>query len=342
MNEAYKTKKDMRAERLTYLGFKAIEEQRFDEAIDIGNRLRRIRQISAFEIQALAYYGKGKSKRAINTLKEGLKKAPDESALWQLLGNYLSDKEEYDKAYKAYDSALECPEADRASLHLNYSVALGGQKKYREALLHLEFVDLGKYDIVAFSAAAHKSYIYNGIGLFSQANELADRFIDIYENDPARFDEIYGYEVALSELCAEKGYAMWKMDESEEDIIGLLRASVLFWKANERAQWLIRMIHGEPSGNAKLYKVFVEGEWAWPSEEGEPLNFITNYLLIADSTVEALEFIKFFEPDELAGKMHIVEKDTEIFGVVEDEPKGIYGTDQYVLYPRSDAQSYPD
>ncbi|MCI0421586.1 MAG: hypothetical protein L0312_20565, partial [Acidobacteria bacterium] len=74
-------------ERLMNEGFAALENCSVKRAIKIGQRLKKMRHSSAFEILALAHDLDDDPNKAIEVLEEGVCKAPTAWRLWQLLGN---------------------------------------------------------------------------------------------------------------------------------------------------------------------------------------------------------------------------------------------------------------
>ena len=54
--------------------------------------------------------------------------------LWQLLANFLSDRDSFEAAFRAYARALQCPGVDEDSVHYNHGAALMRSDRYSEAL----------------------------------------------------------------------------------------------------------------------------------------------------------------------------------------------------------------
>ena len=82
-------------------GEELIEEGRFQDALKIAKTLKRCRYTGAFEIEAKALNGMGRTNKAIASLRAGLSKKPVWS-LGHLLGIYLSDEGHYEDAIEAF------------------------------------------------------------------------------------------------------------------------------------------------------------------------------------------------------------------------------------------------
>lgn len=334
MNEV-NSKKQIKMDKLWDKGLEAIKNEEFDKAINIGRSLKKLRHTSAFEVLALAYNGKRKTIRAIKILKQGVKKGPNAWPLWQLLGNYYSDIGKFNRCFKAYENGLKCPNADTTSLHINYAVASSRINNNEEALLHLEFVTTTE-DAMYFRSEALKSEIYNELGLYEQSLDISKRNISKNEEDPTKYEDIRGIDISLSTLLRESAYALWKLNSDIDMAYNHLQTSLLYDKLNPRTAWIIREINNEFAADSKYYRVLIEGEWYPPEPNEDEYNFFTSYDVVASTEEEALEYIKFFEPDELKDSIKIHE--TEVLEKNIKDNKGVYETNGYNLYPRKDKE----
>ena len=131
-------------DRLMNEGFEALAFFNINKAIRIGKQLLRLKHTSAFEILALAYADDKKLKKAITILEKGIKIAPSIWRLWQLLGNYRSENEEYSKAQICYKKALECPITNSISIRYNSAIAYFREEKYLDAESQINLIDVRK------------------------------------------------------------------------------------------------------------------------------------------------------------------------------------------------------
>jgi hypothetical protein len=111
-----------------------LDDQAYDEAIALGERLKDLGFSGGFEVIALARGGQKDLPGAVAELREGVVVAPSVWLLWHLLGNYLSDLDQVDEALEAYTAALACPRSDRATIHYNRAIAFRRAGRYQEAL----------------------------------------------------------------------------------------------------------------------------------------------------------------------------------------------------------------
>src|SRR5688572_5527241 len=112
-----------RATALMQKGFSFLDAHRYEDALKVGENLKKLRHSSAFEILALAYLRTGKLSKAIAILEEGVIRANRVWVLWELLGNCYSDGGRYSKAEKAYAEALRRENCDDDVIHLNRAIA---------------------------------------------------------------------------------------------------------------------------------------------------------------------------------------------------------------------------
>src|SRR3954471_1371043 len=114
-------------------GFSLIDECRYEAALKVGRRLKKLRHSSAFEILALAYLRSERLSKAIAVLEEGVAKAGRVWILWELLGNCYSDAGRFAKAEKAYQKALQLEGCNHDVVHLNRAIAFNRTGKYSDA-----------------------------------------------------------------------------------------------------------------------------------------------------------------------------------------------------------------
>jgi len=121
-------------------GFSCVKSGQYRKALRIAKMLEKSRYSACFEIAALAYGDMGKKKKAVDVLRKGVEKVPDVWVNWELLGNYLSDLQDYKAAEEAYSHALECPGVWTDSVLLNVGVVEGRKGNYERSLEILDRV----------------------------------------------------------------------------------------------------------------------------------------------------------------------------------------------------------
>ena len=304
-------------------GFELIEEQDFEGAVEVGEQLQAVRHSSAFEILALAHTGLGNSDRALEVLEDGTEKAPEVWALWQLLGNARSEAGRYDKGHEAYRKALECPDVDESSVHLNVSIALACEERFYEALTAMGLID---DDALKLQAESMRYGIYN-------SQKKYDEVIDGGEKMLARLTADDDDEVRAT-VQAHVGEAYWKGRNDKEKALELAWTALGNCHALDEALWLIRALDGQVSREAKYYRLLVEGDWHEPDEDGKALGFFITYDVVADDVAEAIMFVRPFEPEEVGESLKASE--CEVLEEHLTEPKGVYSYSGHSMFSRED------
>lgn len=117
-----------------------LEAGRTAEALEVARELNSMRYSGAFEIEAQALAQRGEKHDAIAILRKGLALAPQAWLNRNLLGNYLSDVEQYEEAFAAYEEALRTPAVDRVLVEGNYALALSRAGRDDEARSRLRSI----------------------------------------------------------------------------------------------------------------------------------------------------------------------------------------------------------
>jgi tetratricopeptide (TPR) repeat protein len=320
-------------------GFKAAYSGNFDEAIRIGKDLIKDRHSSGFEILALGYQRKRNIKRAISTLVTGLKKAPDVSQMWQLLGNLYSDLHEFKKSYKAYEMGMKCPIANMNSFLLNYAIALGRDGKQAQAWIKLNQIRKSQDD-ASFKVAycSTKCQMLNEQEKFPETIDEYRKIKNIIRMALAKSEDLRNQKVFnkfVSNIYCEYAFALWKMDKGKTEIRKAIDNAIFYNKHNPTTMWLVRKIRNLLSNNSHFYQIMINGEWPFHQmEDGEEVNFFTTYGVIAENEIEAIEFIKQFESKNIGEKMRIEESRKK--KRMPHLPKGVYSTTGYAFYNRDE------
>lgn len=322
-------------EELMGKGFDAAYSDDFDNAIKIGKELIKKRHSSGFEILALGYQGKCKNKKAISILEKGVKKVPDVYKMWQLLGNLYSNEECFKKSYEAYKNGLKCPNAEKDSLYLNYAIALDGNGDTNEAIAQLNKAQLNRDDnLFKICYWSTKYRLLNQLDRFNETIENYKQVIKELNFNENENSELVNADEFISNLHYEFAFALWKKNQLDELDIAI-NMSIMANKHNDRTKWLIREMRNSISPDVFYYNVIINGEWTLnKSEDGNGLNFFTNYGVIAENEEEALKFIMQFEPKEFHNSIEIEEIKQK--KKMPKEPKGVYYTSAYCFYDRDE------
>lgn len=316
-------------EKLISQGQDSLDSYDYKKAKQIGKKLLSARHSSGFEILAKAYYEDNQLQKAIQTLKEGCQRAPAVPILWLLLGNYLSDNNEFEKAFEAFQNGLKLPNSDVSALHLNYAIALERAEKYPEALNQIQQIP-PNHNLIE---NLHKDRIYaslqNKVGNYSEAISLSERAISIY----SEIDE----KELLSDFYIEKGFSILKKLDDRGAALEIIKSAIRLDRHNKRAMWAFREILNQVSQKAKYFRIMIKAEWPEPikfEKVLEDANYFTSFDVVADDMNEALEFIKLFEPENIHNTIRINE--SEVLDGNHKQPKGVYKAIGYMFYPRRD------
>ncbi|HOC93566.1 MAG TPA: hypothetical protein PKH33_14520 [bacterium] len=221
--------------------FGYINTNELKKAAKIGNQLLKMKYTGGFEIMGLVYMEKGEINKAIKTLEEGVKKAPDIWLLWQLLGNAYSDNKKYKKALQSYSSALKCADKDVSSIYYNIAIALSREEKYEEALKACENVIREELLLMRISL---KIFLLNKLNRFEESIDLGKRQIDTLESSEQ--DNTY-----ISKIYSEMAIAYWAHDRDEINALKHIFKAIEHDKTNSDAMNILREVENNSSKTAK-------------------------------------------------------------------------------------------
>ncbi|MDB5431047.1 MAG: hypothetical protein JWP35_2163 [Caulobacter sp.] len=300
--------------------FDLIDNDEFDKALQIGRDLEARQFSGGFEVQALALSAQDKSEEAMAVLERGVAIAPV-WLLWQMLGNLRSDAGRCDEALDAYRAAAKLPGADTISLDYNWAHALSRAERLGEAETRLlPLLKPGALD----GADPHLRLLIwtTHADLLNAQARPADAFAFVDSLTFGDDDDSYPEERASIE--AERAVALTVLGPPDAAEASALKA-IGYDKSCETAQWVLREIRADAdASNAKYMRVMVEGRWhASLEDEGgdTPPGFFATYEVMADDEIEALAFIKEFEPP--AVRDSLVVSECEVLASPE-QPKGVY------------------
>ena len=310
---------DQTVSNLIDKSYKLLEDNDYKGVLKIGKKLKKLKHSSAFEILALAYEGEDKKDKAIKILEEGVQVAPGFWVLWQLLGNYYSDMEEFEKSYNAYDKAIICQDTNISSVSINYSIALMRNGKYEKALEYIDNVSEG--EIYSYSISLRLE-ILNRLGKYKIVIDEAKKIL-------ANVSEIDGMEEYLPDIYAELGYANWYLNKDPKTALEYAWKAISLNKFVDTAQWLIREVDNLYSPKVKYYVLTIEGI-GYDNDKSCTRNFLVRYEVVADDENEALNFIHRFEPDEIRDSLKIYE--SKILKKTPEYAKGVYFVSGYIYF----------
>ena len=317
--------------------FDCIDAGDYDSAIRIGRQLKEQRPAWACEIIAIAHGGKGDTERAIAVLEQGVAEQPDVWRLWQLLGNFYSDRGEFEKCHDAYHRGFGCTEADESSIHLNFAIALIRQENYVDALHHLNGVTDPQIKLQALDMRLE---VFNRLEWHTHAIELGRRVTSTYHVDESDEDSDEDSVQAMAKVHAELGLALWLGRQDGDEALECAWRAIGMHKGQHTAMWLVRELDGETSPSAFYYQLTIRGTWMAPVDcDGvwQVPEFVATYEVVADTPKEALDLVASFEPSEVRASLEI-----EACQVVEechDQPKGVYVVPEaYQFYSQNDGE----
>lgn len=322
-----------RMERLMDEAFEALDRREPKQALKIGMTLNRQRYSGGFEVQALAYADLGQTPKAIKILQDGTVKCPDVWQLWQLLGNYLSDEERYQEAYKAYENGLGTDKAYSESLNLNYAIALlrsGDSVKARKRINPI-LVSSGFEQLDGSLRARILTVELEALRKLGDCDAAIACFKTV-ENKNFGDDA----EEELSMLWTEYAQSLFEVNRPDDAEKAAIEAARLN-RQNEDALFILRESRRKPvDSETSLYRLVVEGGWSELSDSSDqlPVAFIATYDVCADNEHEALRFVAEIQPDEVKNLRIDEAKLVETLR----QPKGVYSAGYYMLYDEEESE----
>ena len=303
-------------EQISQAAWDALEQSDVATARELGEELVEAETEFGYRVLALASAMEEDQQGAIEKIKEGIDLFPE---VWQLhmqLGNFYSDAEMLDEALEAFNTALECPDVEKHWVEMNQAVVYVRLEDFDQALNLLQQIDHPDALNEAFEL---KINILGELSRNDLILELADEELEglnIPKSEP---------EAALmSRICIQIAKAGWYEDESDEFVMHYLRQSIAYYRQNEEALWLLREIDSQFSDETKIFSLMVQGKFLADASSSEnPAPFITSYVVVADSTDEALAYIREFEIDEI-DKSSLVIQEVEEMPNEDDDPKGVH------------------
>jgi tetratricopeptide (TPR) repeat protein len=317
---------DQRTEALMNQGFELLDEEEYEQALEVARELEKLESTGAFEIAALAHDGMDDVEEAVRVLHRGVEFAPDCWPNWQLLGNYLSDLDRFEEAEAAYEQALDCDDVWEASVRLNQAILAGRREWFDKALALLDKVDDPE---LALQVAENRVANLNGAGRPGEAAALAEQTLAANREDEEHGDSLARIAALLGQIHLAAGE-----DKTQ------LRKFALTWldvdPLNEDIFELIRDLDGEYADAVHYYWLFLHAKL--PEEHplaADAVGYFVSYGVIAENPQEALEFARRFEDEQLAPLLECEEIDL-VEEVDSSEPKGVCQRTAMQLYESED------
>lgn len=315
------------ADELMDQGFELLDSYEFKKAIKCGKKLLELQFTGGYQILALAYDGLGKKRKKLDILKEGVEAVPHSWFLWNLLGNAYSDAGRYQEAEKSYDASLKCKNVDIGAVMLDKAIVLDRAGRKEDAVACLRKVE--KTHRLWVRTKSLQAFFLCDLGENAKALKDAEAASRAFEKwtDEDREDAPEDTAVIFWQLA--KVFLQAGSDKERSRYYAM--QAVAFDRNDKRFLALIRDIDAMYSAKAKYYRFIAEGKWPELYSDGEAQGFFCNYDVIADSKIEALEFIKALEDEEIAKTIKINE--SEVLRKKTRDPKGVYRMGVFRTYP---------
>jgi tetratricopeptide (TPR) repeat protein len=299
-------------------------------ALKIGKKLKSMKYSGGFEIMAMAYVDDDQKDKAIECLEEGVKTCPDRWILWQMLGNYRSNQDEFDKAMACYDKAAACPNGDTSSVNLNRAVCLCRQGLNEKAINTLQRVTSEDWRIERESVR---------VGCLVELRRF---------DEAIRRGEELTKEIGASEGLADKylsrtfswlARAFLEGKKDKEKARAAVESALERDKGNDSALATLREVNNLPADDKdKLIWIMVEGQWPAPLEiegEEECPGFYTNYWVVASTPREAFEFAREVERRDVRASLKISKHNVRQREAWQ-KLRGVYSRTGYVFFPEKE------
>jgi len=308
-----------RAKQLYAAARDLIDEGRFEDALAIARKLRKLSYSGAYEIEGMAYAGLDRHEDAVRVIREGLQYAPNVWLNWHLLGNCLSDLGRFDEAMTAFDRAAACSGADISYVNLNRAVAAVRAGDHASALTWLDGVHSESLRAATIST---RISALRGMGRSDEALDLAMRTLREWTDTGRAADEGPMGAIAASAAGIRR--------ENGESPLLIRNFAIDYWRATRNVQllWLIRDVMPQVSTVAKYFRILIH------VQTSDTTGYYTAADVVADDQDEAMRFVR--EIEDLDGTDDVNMDEVTDLGTSPD-PKGVYALRGRTYY-REDSQ----
>ena len=294
----------------------------YKKAKKLSKRLIRKKIIDGYYLLTTVYDELDKKDQCIKTLSTGLKKHPDDWILLMRLGNYQSDKEEYDDALVFFKKSLVQNDADKDYINLNLAILYNRWGKTDIAKETIDKVKAGSYDIRKLSVQL--SILLEG-QQYHEIIENIDKSRDLLKTTPK--DEYSD----LSLILYSYSYALWKMDKIE-NAIEVIKEALFYDRLNKDAYWLIREIDNNYSSDNKYFRILITGDWLGEDDKEKKYGFYSSYDIVTVSEQKALDLIKNYETAPIDKDSVKIDEINEIKFDTNENPSGIYNVHGFSIF----------
>ena len=313
---------DQRIEALMNQGFDHLEQDEYEEALEVAQQLEEMQFTGAFEIAALAHDGMDDVDEAVRVLHRGVEAAPDCWPNWELLGNYLSDLERYEEAEEAYEQALQCDDPWTDSIRLNQAILAGRREWYGKALELLDTVDDPKLEL---QTTENRIANLKGLDRIEEARTLAEQVL------AGDLDEEQDGDI-LARIAARLGQIRLAAGEDKAELRELAFRWLNVDPGSDLILDLIRHVDGKFADRVRYYRLLLHAEIpATHFLSSEATGYFVSYDVIAETAEEAFELLREFEDPELMPGLQIEEIELDA-DAKPDEPKGVCRRSPMHLY----------
>ena len=313
---------DQRVEALMNQGYEHLEQEEYEEALEVARQLEDLQFTGAFEIAAFAYDGLDDIEEVVRVLHRGTELAPDCWPNWELLGKYLSDLERYEEAEAAYEQALECDDVWIASIRLNQAILAERRGRPEKALELLEEADDPHLHL---EAAECRIACLKSLGRTDEARSLAEQTLEEGQDEELHGDTLANIAALLGQIRLAAG-------EDKAPLRDMAHRWLCVDPGNEAILDLLREVEGRFAEQVRYYRLLLHAE----IPDNHPLSadaigYFVKYDVYAENVEEAFELAKELEDPELAPGLEIEEIELEE-QAESNEPKGVCRRSPMHLY----------
>lgn len=310
-------------------GWDLLEEENFEQAMEVGKRLERLRWSGAFELQAAVYEAEGDLEGAVSVLRKGVDKTGGNYSLSSRLGNTLSDLGHYEEAIEAYEVGMALETTDITLFRMNLGLVYSRMDQNEKALSEYKAIesDISERGMSESIFWHYKGCVARALSDLGKASELAE-LIEPIRKDLLDNDD---FEASKSRISAAYAVSLWHLSQEAASNRWLTRAIELD-RNGWQCKWLTRekLLKSQSIGG-KLYYITGDGVWpAYLTEDNKEWGALACFEVVADDEQQAFEFSKSFI-HELARNSFMLDE-FEILESEIEEPKGVYKVNPYILY----------
>lgn len=294
-----------------------LAEEDDEEALSIAAQLMEAEVPEGFSLAASVNESLQQGDEAKAILISGIAKFPDHWEFYVPLAELESQSGNTEQALAYLDKAESLPDNMPDYVNLHRAVAYSRVGEFEKALELLEQVEDMELVVPAINLQVKVLYDMGRLDLIIELANEKEELIAMAENESETF--------ALGEIHTLIADAYFQEDEDEESATEHIYIALEFDRTQIDALDLLRRIKNMTSEKAKPFSLLVSGRFAEGIlEEGEDPNFITSYVVMAESPEEALELVRDFETDDIDGEsLRILEVSEEELDDEDDKLKGV-------------------